>query len=118
MAFLADAEGAHFAIWQPGDHAGAGLVNEPVSFAWNELITRNIDAARGFYSPLFGWEIDAAEDSPVDYCVITNAGRLNGGIIPWMEEALKKDCAMLELNKEAFAWGERTLNDAMNPSEA
>ncbi len=33
-----------------------------------------------------------------------------------MEEALKKDCAMLELNKEAFAWGERTLNDAMNPS--
>ncbi|MDH3459076.1 MAG: 2-oxoacid:acceptor oxidoreductase family protein [Gemmatimonadota bacterium] len=33
-----------------------------------------------------------------------------------MEEALKKDCALFELNKEAFAWGERTLNDAMNQS--
>ena len=37
MAFLSDAEGAHFAIWQPAEHAGAGLVNEPVSFCWNEL---------------------------------------------------------------------------------
>jgi 2-oxoisovalerate ferredoxin oxidoreductase beta subunit len=33
-----------------------------------------------------------------------------------MEEALKKDCAMLALNQEAYAWGERTLNEAMNPS--
>ncbi len=83
MAFLSDAEGAHFAIWQPGEHAGAGLVNEPVSFCWNELLTKDVEKAKAFYTALFGWEIDAAEDAPVEYYGITNAGRINGGIIPW-----------------------------------
>lgn len=86
MAFLADVEGAHFAIWQPGEHAGAGLVNEPVSFCWNELLTKDIDTAKAFYTALFGWEINAAEDAPVEYYGISNADRINGGIIPWMKE--------------------------------
>ena len=42
MAFLADAEGAHFAIWQPQGHIGAHLVNEPVSLCWNELLTKDV----------------------------------------------------------------------------
>lgn len=83
MAFVSDAEGARFAIWQPGEHAGAGLVNEPVSFCWNELLTKDVDKAKAFYTALFGWEISAIEDAPVEYYVITNAGRINGGIIPW-----------------------------------
>lgn len=83
MAFLADVEGAHFAIWQPGEHAGAGLVNEPVSMCWNELVSKDIGAAKGFYSALFGWEINAVEDAPVEYYGISNAGRINGGIIAW-----------------------------------
>lgn len=86
MAFIADSEGAQFAVWEPGGHAGAGLVNEPVSFAWNELLTRDVDAARDFYGGLFEWDIESVEDSPVEYHVIRNAGRMNGGIIPWMEE--------------------------------
>lgn len=86
MAFLTDAEGAHFAIWQPGEHAGAGLVNEPVSFCWNELLTRDVEAAKAFYSALFGWEINAAEDAPVEYYGIMNGDRINGGIIPWNEQ--------------------------------
>ena len=86
MAFLADLEGAQFAIWQPGEHAGAGLVNEPVSLCWNELLTRDIEAAKAFYPALFGWEIDADEDAPVEYYEISNAGRINGGIIPWSSQ--------------------------------
>ena len=83
MAFLADAEGAHFAIWQPGEHVGAGLVNEPVSLCWNELLTKDVDKAKAFYAQLLGWEINAAEDAPVEYYGISNAGRINGGIFPW-----------------------------------
>jgi len=86
MAFLADLEGAHFAIWQPGTHAGAGLVNEPVSFAWNELLTKDIKAAKAFYPALFGWNIDAADGAPVDYYEIGNGGRMNGGILPWTSQ--------------------------------
>jgi uncharacterized protein len=86
MAFLSDAEGAHFAIWQPGEHAGAGLVNEPVSLCWNELLTKDVEKAKAFYTALFGWEINAAEDAPVEYYGITNASRFNGGILPWLSQ--------------------------------
>lgn len=86
MAFLADAEGAHFAIWQPGEHAGAGLVNEPVSLCWNELLSKDIEAAKTFYSSLFGWKIDVVEDAPVEYYGISNAGRINAGIIAWSSQ--------------------------------
>jgi predicted enzyme related to lactoylglutathione lyase len=86
MAFLNDTEGAHFAIWEPGDHAGAGLVNEPVSFAWNELVTRDVEEAIAFYSALFGWEIKASEDAPVEYYGIMNGDRINGGMLPWMPQ--------------------------------
>lgn len=86
MAFLTDAEGAHFAIWQPGEHVGAGLVNEPGSFCWNELLTRDLENAKIFYSALFGWEISAAENTPVEYHLISNAGRMNGGMLSWVED--------------------------------
>jgi predicted enzyme related to lactoylglutathione lyase len=35
---------------------------------------------------LFGWDINAAEDAPVEYYGISNAGRINGGIIPWSSQ--------------------------------
>ena len=63
-----------------------GLVNEPVSFCWNELLTKDIDTAMAFYTALFGWEINAVEDAPVEYYGIMNADRINGGIIPWIEQ--------------------------------
>lgn len=64
MAVFADPTGAVFGIWQAGSFAGAELVNEPSSFSWNELNTRDPDAAKAFYSAVFGWtanEIDMGE---------------------------------------------------------
>ncbi len=57
MAVFADPAGAVFSIWQPRAHPGAGLVNEPGAFTWNELNTRDPGAAKAFYSAVFGWEI-------------------------------------------------------------
>lgn len=59
MAVLADPSRAPFSIWQPRDHIGAGLVNEPGTLSWNELATRNTDTARRFYPAVFGWEPQA-----------------------------------------------------------
>lgn len=55
MAVFADPTGAVFGIWQPGAFPGAALVNEPGAFSWNELGTRDPDAAKEFYAAVFGW---------------------------------------------------------------
>lgn len=55
MAVFTDPTGAVCGIWQPGTFAGAELVNEPGAFAWNELGTRDPEAAKAFYSAVFGW---------------------------------------------------------------
>ena len=40
-----------------GRFAGAGLVNEPGALAWNELSTRDLEAAKDFYGAVFGWTL-------------------------------------------------------------
>jgi len=55
MALFTDPTGAFFGIWQPGKHTGAQVVNEPGSFGWNELDTRDMDAAKAFYTKVFPW---------------------------------------------------------------
>jgi predicted enzyme related to lactoylglutathione lyase len=55
MAVFADPTGAAIGIWQPKTFAGAELANEAGSFAWNELNTRDVPAAKAFYTDIFGW---------------------------------------------------------------
>jgi uncharacterized protein len=61
LAIFTDPEGAFFGIWEPADFAGAELVNEPGAFSWNELATRDPEAAKEFYGRVFGWEFQAEE---------------------------------------------------------
>jgi predicted enzyme related to lactoylglutathione lyase len=56
MAVLRDPEGAEFRIWQPKEHRGARIVNEPGTLNFNGLNTRHADAAKSFYGRVFGWE--------------------------------------------------------------
>ncbi|MGA2036432.1 MAG: VOC family protein [Acidimicrobiales bacterium] len=56
MAVFADPTGAALGIWQPKDHKGAELANEPGAFVWNELQTRDVPAAKSFYTDVFGWQ--------------------------------------------------------------
>jgi uncharacterized protein len=55
MATFVDPTGARLSVWQPGVHQGAQLVNEPGALCWNELATRDINAAKDFYKAVFGW---------------------------------------------------------------
>ncbi len=61
MAVFADPTGAAFSVWQPGDHIGAQVGNVANTMGWNELMTRDIDAALPFYSQVFGWEYDSID---------------------------------------------------------
>jgi predicted enzyme related to lactoylglutathione lyase len=56
MAVCADTEGAGFCVWQAARHRGAGVVNEPGSLVFNNLGTRDVEAAKRFYGAVFGWE--------------------------------------------------------------
>jgi predicted enzyme related to lactoylglutathione lyase len=56
MAVCADTEGAAFRVWQPREHRGAAIVNEPGSLNFNDLHSRDLDAARAFYGAVFGWD--------------------------------------------------------------
>jgi predicted enzyme related to lactoylglutathione lyase len=56
MAVLQDPTGAVFQIWQPKKHIGAKVLREPGALTWTELATRDPEAAKRFYTSLFGWK--------------------------------------------------------------
>jgi uncharacterized protein len=83
MALIADPSGAALVLWQPGNHHGAEVVNEPGAFTWNDLLTRDPAGARGFFETLLGWQIEEIrEGDDIVYAVIRLGDRSNGGIRP------------------------------------
>lgn len=80
MTVVGDPTGAVFCLWQPKNHPGARVVNTPGSFCWNELGTRDAEAAQRFYSELLGWRFEQIPDIPVPYWTIWNGDRANGGM--------------------------------------
>jgi uncharacterized protein len=56
MAVVTDPEGAAFNLWEAGQHRGAQLVNEPGTWNFSELNTRDPERAKAFYGAVFGWE--------------------------------------------------------------
>jgi len=81
MAFIQDPSGGNVALWQKGYHFGAQSVNDTGCWCWNELATRDAAKAKDFFAQLFGWEYEAAPDSPSEYYMIKCQGRDAGGII-------------------------------------
>ena len=61
MALFSDPTGAVIGVWQPGSFPGAEIVNEPGSFSWNELNTRDPEAAKKFYAAVFDWGANDVE---------------------------------------------------------
>lgn len=80
MAIYADPTGAVFSAWQAGNHIGAGVCNEPGAWSWNELMTRDVDAAAAFYRDVFGWTYQTMDMPFGQYHVIEggDAGGLGG----------------------------------------
>jgi uncharacterized protein len=48
IAIVADPAGARFGVWQPGEHRGAQLVNEPGAWSMSQLNTRDPVGAKVF----------------------------------------------------------------------
>ncbi|MEO7442716.1 MAG: VOC family protein [Acidimicrobiales bacterium] len=82
MAVLADPTGALVALWQPGRHIGATLVNDPGALCLNQLNTGDPQAATHFYGELFGWTVQSNGTAEQPYWGLSNGGALNGGMMP------------------------------------
>ena len=64
MAIFMDTTGAVIAAWQPGEHLGAQLVNEPGAFVWSELSSSDVAKSKAFYTAVFGWGWGGGDDYP------------------------------------------------------
>ncbi|MFD7980367.1 VOC family protein [Streptomyces sp. NPDC059071] len=84
LALAADPGGAVFGLRQAGDDDGFEVTNEPGSFCWMEVYTREPDAVDTFYATVFGWlgrHVDPAEegrDGGFDYRVWSPPGSRPG----------------------------------------
>ncbi|MEO1520901.1 MAG: VOC family protein [Cyanobacteria bacterium J06633_2] len=82
MSLVQDPTGAAFALWQPKQHMGAQLANEPSTFSWNELHTTDVSAATAFYDGLFGWSTDKSMNAVGgDYFTFEEGDRQIGGML-------------------------------------
>ena len=82
MAVFADPAGAVFGIWQPGQHKGAQVVNEPNTYCWSELVTTDTEGAKTFYNKVFGWGAEFhGEAGPGGYTEWQHGGGSIGGMM-------------------------------------
>jgi uncharacterized protein len=83
MAVLQDPTGAVFQVWQPKDHIGAKILEEPGALCWTELNTRDTKAAEAFYTRLFGWTAKhSAPSAGMEYTEFSVQGKPSIGMMP------------------------------------
>lgn len=63
MAVFADSGQQGIAGWQPGNHTGFRVLNEPGAPCWFELHTRDYAGSVAFYRDVFGWDTHVASDT-------------------------------------------------------
>jgi hypothetical protein len=85
LAVLADPVGGVFALWQAGTHAGAHLANEPNTFVWSELHTRDTAASMTFYGTVFGWTGKTEDFGGMPYTQWMLGDHEVGGMMPMPE---------------------------------
>jgi hypothetical protein len=81
MGLFVDPTGAAFGIWQAGTFAGAGIVNEPGSLIWNEMLTRDVPASTSFYRDALSLTGKASEATEVPYTELQIDGTTVAGMM-------------------------------------
>lgn len=80
MFLAADPAGATFGVWQAGETPGAEVANEPGAFTWNECMSRDYAAAKGFYGAVFGYDWQDLSGDGFTYATFLVGGRPAGGL--------------------------------------
>lgn len=92
MAIVADPGGAFISFWQAGEHKGAGLMGDPGSVVWVELMTRAIDESVAFYEAVVGLTAAKQDLEGHDYYEFkTASGQTVGGLMPMVGDMWPPD---------------------------
>jgi predicted enzyme related to lactoylglutathione lyase len=86
MAVFTDSQGSVIAAWQPLAFQGAAVINEPNTYCWSELASRDIEAAKAFYPEVFGWEPDTHAFGGSTYTEWQVGGRSVAGMVQMDEQ--------------------------------
>ncbi len=87
MAVCFDPTGANLDVWEP--KAQQGMDVDPTKHgapSWFELTTKDTDAAREFYTKLFGWKAEAMPMPDFTYTTLEFDGNKIAGIMPVLPE--------------------------------
>lgn len=85
MTVVQDPAGAIVSLWEPKNHIGATLVNEPGTFCWNELQVHDMAAAEAFYRQVLGVDAATTQMPEGPYTVFTVDGRSVAGMMQIQE---------------------------------
>jgi predicted enzyme related to lactoylglutathione lyase len=92
MVMVTDPQGAPFYLMRgfPEGESKVYRMMETGHVAWNELVTRDVDAAFAFYKDLFGWT--EGEEVPIGdagrYRMFEQTGRSIGGFMSLAEQEI------------------------------
>lgn len=78
QAVLADPAGAVFSVWEPRERHGAQLVNEPSAWSMSALTTDDPEAAKRFYTEVFGWDTKSFDMGGAELVMWTVPGYVGG----------------------------------------
>lgn len=73
MAIFSSPSGAVSALWEPKDHIGSQLVNEPNTLCWNELLSTDLGTDTAFFASVLGWQAVVSDEMP-DYTALSLDG--------------------------------------------
>lgn len=74
FAVLADPTGGVFAVWRPARSMGVTVYGETGGIGWDELVSTDVNAARAFYTSLFGWTFDVVPMPNIEYTMLKKDG--------------------------------------------
>lgn len=86
MLVAVDPTGAVFGVWQPKQHTGVEVVDEPGATAWHEISTRDHKKAAAFYSRVFGLEAKKLDAPGIDYMTLHKGEKTVGGVLQMNEQ--------------------------------
>jgi predicted enzyme related to lactoylglutathione lyase len=82
MAVFRDPQGGFVSAWEPGAHIGAQVVNEPGTYCWSELQSRDVEGSKAFYASVFGWGAETHVGGPLPYTEFTLGDASIAGMLP------------------------------------
>lgn len=91
MAIATDSTGAAFGLWQPMKHSGHQVENEPGSFAWHEVYTRDLQKAVDFYVKVFGYKPVNLDGAPYVTLHLGPDDKIVAGGVMQMDDKFPED---------------------------